>query len=87
MHGQARAMGFIDLNVRGFLARRGEFELLHSHGHSNVLCMRPHLAKPAEAAGDNEHRAQDADSRIGYQACEGERQAHGEHQRPRSRGG
>ena len=70
-------MGFIDLNVRGFLAHRGEFELLHFHRYSNVLRVRPYLTEPAEAAGDNEHRAQDADSRIRHQAREGERQAHG----------
>ena len=80
-------MALVNLNMSHFRAHRGVLELLHSYRHRNVMRMRPYLTEPTHAAGHNEHRTQYTYARIRDQACEGERQAQGQYQRPCSGAG
>ncbi len=86
MDRQAGAMAFVDLDMSDFGPHRCERELLHFDRHGNVMRMRPHLAEPSHAAGNNQDATQDADARIRHQPCEGKRQPKGQHHRPCSRG-
>ena len=78
-------MAFVDLDMGDLGAHGGEFELLHFDRHRNMLRVRPHLNEPSHAAGNDEHRPEDAYAHVCHQPGQAKGQAKGQYQRPRCR--
>ncbi len=85
VHRQARAMAFVHFDPSHLGAHACVLEFLDFDRNRNMLRMRPHLAEPPHAAGNDEHHPEDAYARVGHQPCQAKGQAKGQYQRPRGR--